>query len=35
MSVNDAFRVISELHHNLEHHSRVDNYDPRGVNMQL
>ncbi len=29
--VNDASRVISECCHNLEHHSRVFDYDPRGA----
>jgi hypothetical protein len=29
--VNDTSRVTSELCHNLECHSRVVNYDPRGI----
>ena len=31
MSVNDAFRAASELCHNLENHSRVINYNPKGI----
>jgi len=31
MMVNDASSVISEWRHNLEHHSEVINYDPRGI----
>ncbi len=31
MIVNDACTVISERCHNLEHHTRVFNHDPRGV----
>ncbi len=30
--VNDVSRVISKWCHNLEHHSRVINYNPRGIN---
>jgi hypothetical protein len=29
--MNDDYRVICERCNNLEHHSRVINYEPRGI----